>query len=39
VEIARFGPTLSKADIKFLNYRKYDADSSIKFETGEGKRQ
>jgi hypothetical protein len=37
VEIARFGPTLSKADIKFLNYRKYDADSSIKFDTGEAK--
>lgn len=37
VEIARFGRTLSKADIRFRNYRKYDADSSIKFETGEGK--
>lgn len=37
VEIARFGQTLSKADIKFRNYRKYDAESSIKFETGEGK--
>jgi hypothetical protein len=37
VEIARFGGTLSKADVKFQNYRKYDADSSIKFDTGEAK--
>jgi hypothetical protein len=39
VEIARFDRSLTKADIKFKNYRKYDADSSIKFETGEGKPQ
>jgi hypothetical protein len=37
VEIARFDRLLSKADVKFQNYRKYDADSSIKFDTGEGK--
>jgi hypothetical protein len=39
VEIARFDLGLTKADIKFKEYRKYDADSSIKFETGEGKPQ
>jgi hypothetical protein len=37
VEIARFDKTLTKADIKFKDYRKYDADSSIRFETGDGK--
>jgi len=37
VEIVRFNQTLTKAEIKFQQYRKYDADSSIKFDTGEGK--
>jgi hypothetical protein len=38
-EIARFDKKLTKAEIKFQKYRKYDADSSIKFETGEGKQE
>jgi hypothetical protein len=32
VEIVRFGNTLTKAELQFSQYRKYDADSSIKFD-------
>ncbi len=32
IEIARFGNTLTKADIRFDQYRKYDADSSIHYD-------
>jgi hypothetical protein len=32
VEIARFDKTLTKAEITFDHYRKYDADSSIHYD-------
>jgi hypothetical protein len=32
VEIAPFGKTLTKVEISFTNYRKYDSDSHIKFD-------
>ncbi len=35
VEIARFGKTLTKAEIQFQQYRKYDSSSIITFGEGE----
>jgi hypothetical protein len=32
VEIAPFGKTLTKAEIQFQQYRKYDSSSSITFD-------
>jgi hypothetical protein len=37
VEIAPFGKTLTKAEIRFEKYRKYDSSSQIKFDDGTGK--
>lgn len=37
VEIAPFGKTLTKAEIRFEQYRKYDSTSNITFDDGTGK--
>ena len=34
VEIGIFGKTLTKAEIKFQQYRKYDSSSNITFDDG-----